>query len=186
MTINEKALVVWLIIIPIIIMIPLIKFGLKRIAFKKYMESYLQLAQLLTEAYDTNIYNRVAVLRVENNGGVPKLGHPVYISLVDERYSNHKSWKQRLTRRLVDLSTAQVILNCFMQESCIILVETLDGDIADLIKQDDSLAIGCAVVKQNDKELYLFVATFEKLSGGNPYGDFPSRALKIKYLFHHS
>ena len=155
-----------------------------RHAFKKYAENVLKLDDLLDLAFATKYYNRLAVIRVENNGGIPRLGHSVYFTVIAERYDNYQAWRHHLTKWKIDYTAAKVISASYSVESTpIMLLESMDGLLRTLVESDKSSALGSSIVFQSKKELYLLVATYDIESGSKPYADFELQAMRIKQLF---
>jgi len=167
----------------IIVMFVSMRFAFKHYVFKRYAENFIKLRALMDEAYSTRLYNRLAIIRVENNGGIPKLGHSVYFTVIDERYEYSDPWRLQFDRWRIDHSAAKLLLEAYSVESSSVLLEDLDGTFHNLVVKDLTIALGAAVVYQDRKELYLLIATYNPNKMGLAPDDFKLQALRIRQLF---
>ncbi len=152
--------------------------------FKRYAESIMAVNIILDEATSSGLYRNIAIFRVENNGGVPRLGHSIYFTCIEHRAHVTGNWRDIFKRWPVDRYGCEIILKSHLDPTVINIVEDGHGTIRTVMELEGVASFGSAILKERKgRELYVLIAGFVADKKDLPLKNFEVLTLSLKNVF---
>lgn len=141
---------------------------------------------IMRDTVENTSFDRVLILKAENGGGIPKLGSPLYTSVVMEMYApSLKPIQDRYTRLKLDAQHIEVLLNLYLKGSNSIQIDNLPESNLKYIYLSEGLHSSRMFYLHSDKDAmyYLTLATSAKSLSYNDLIRAESAASTIATLF---